>query len=380
MKPNLFANHHVRATTLGFVVASLAGAGSIVAQQAAPVAPGPVIPGLPSAPVPPATAPVAPAPAVKVAPVPAPKPPPVPGISLTPSEMPPLALTRNLLDEELSANPQAAAKTYEAMIASFDQQRETAAQAIFRLGESYRRMGRVDEARAMYARILREFVDFPDLAKMSQRILTENAPTQPRGSLDLTTAAPNPAEEDLIRQEITLLEKELADNESLIKSGLASASSGLSLKREILQLKQRLARSRPQDWPTPTAPPLSARSNELKLTRPARAADTISDPQQLEVEIKDIESQIRLLTGNVPPQNMSTQIIKDPRFADLKAKLEATVLDASGTEGSDKAVASARDRLAKWMQEIYLPELESTLAVKKARLEALEKRSELRGR
>jgi TolA-binding protein len=91
---------------------------------------------------------------------------------------PAAALTRNMLDEELSSNPQAAAKTYEAMIANFDQQRETAAQSIFRLGELYRKTGRIDEARSLYARILREFVDFPDLVKLSQRLLTENAPAQ----------------------------------------------------------------------------------------------------------------------------------------------------------------------------------------------------------
>jgi hypothetical protein len=282
-----------------------------------------------------------------------------------------------MLDEELNSNPQAAAKNYEAMIAGFDQQRETAAQAIFRLGESYRRMGRIDEARLLYARILREFVDFPDLAKLSQRILTENAPTQPRGKYDSSAAAPNPAEEDLIRQELALLEQELAENDARVQAGLASSNSGLSVKREILQLKQRLARARTEEWPAPTLTPQSSAALSSS-SQTYRGPDIPSDPGRLKAATKDLENQIALLSENVQPETLSTQVIKDPRFADLKSVYEKRLLSSSGDEESEKARALAKERLTKWIHDVYLPELKSTLDFNRARLDALEKQSEKR--
>ena len=54
-------------------------------------------------------------------------------------------------------------------MSGFDQQRSAAAQAIFRLAEVYRRSGRNEEARTLHGRILREFVDFPELAQSSLR-------------------------------------------------------------------------------------------------------------------------------------------------------------------------------------------------------------------
>jgi tetratricopeptide (TPR) repeat protein len=415
MNSNLFVNYYVRAISLGLVAACITGNGNLRAQQAPPVAPSPVPPAVPAveptAVDPPrrVTPPVAPVFGVSPAPVapveqpipkPAPLPPPtIPGpaygeggsarggssrlgppSAMRPSPGAPItALTRNILDEELNADPQAAAKNYEAMIANFDQQRESAAQAIFRLGESYRKMGRIEEARSMYARILREFVDFPDLAKLSQRMLSENAPTQTGRSIAYTAEAPNPAEQDLMRQELALLEKELADTESLVKSGLAGQNSGLSLKREILQLKQRLARTRTQEWPAPV--PVESRSNQVSASGFRAYADiSSSDPGRLKDEIRDIESQIELLSGKVQPETLSTKVIKDPRFAELKSDYERRLLNATGDAESEKDRAPAQERLKKWIQEIYLPELESTLAIKNGSLKALEKRSELRRR
>jgi hypothetical protein len=56
-------------------------------------------------------------------------------------------------------------------IRAFDSQRATAANAVFRLGELYRNFGRANEAKVQYARILREFTDFPDLVQISQKML-----------------------------------------------------------------------------------------------------------------------------------------------------------------------------------------------------------------
>jgi TolA-binding protein len=78
------------------------------------------------------------------------------------------------VDLDVNADPKNAALQYQNFIAGFDSQREAAAHAVFGLGEAYRKLGRMEEARAQYARILREFVDFPDLARQSQKLLAEN--------------------------------------------------------------------------------------------------------------------------------------------------------------------------------------------------------------
>lgn len=396
MKPNLLSNRvGVRVISLGLIAASITGAGIILAQQPAPVAPAPAAaPPADSAPPPvepprrtvQPPAPIAPSPIMPAPPTTS-KPPPQP--VPVPSDSPfgrggnryhdARTLTRGMLDEQMILDPQTAAKKYEEMVSDFDQQRETAAQAILRLGESYRRMKRFDEARAMYARILREFVDFPDLAKISQRLLTENAPTQPRGSIDVTATPSNPMEEDLIRQELALLEKQLEENEALIKTGQASSSSGFSLQREILQLKQRLARAR-TDWPTRTPAELPTPKASTSQSRTGRAAGSLSDLDHLQMEVRDLKTQLSLLSKHQQPDTISTQIINDPRFAELKANYELKLLDGSDDEASKKALAGARDRLLKWIHQIYLPELENTLAIKTARLEELEKRAEPRTR
>ncbi len=182
------------------------------------------------------------------------------------------------LDEEVSANPQDAAHRYEAIIAGFDSQRAAAAQAVFRLGESYRRMGRVDEARVQFARILREFVDFPELAALSQQQLTQALPRPQPGSVygtppvyfggseaggsppaggmasgyapvtpriapapsDEAAAAVREEERALLQEEIGLLEEALSDVSQQFMSGVASRSDVLSVQREILQLKRQL--------------------------------------------------------------------------------------------------------------------------------------------
>lgn len=394
MKPKLLANHNVGATVLRLVAVVITSTGITLGQQPPPVAPAPVSPPGPVAPVPPVTTPRAgsapPAALPPPVPVPAPVPPlPAPAIQppLSPSAgLPPLpdtpvrTLTRTILDDELNADPQAGAKNYETIISNFDRQREAAAQAIFRLGESYRRMGRIEEARSMYARILREFVDFPDLAKLSQQLLANNAPTQVRESVAWTTTAPNPAEEAFIREELKLLEEQLANAKALTETGQAPTSSLLPIKREILQLRQRLARAQAQDGPPPTAAITGIGGGTVSAPKSYRRADSQNEPDRLKTETRELETQIALISGRTPPEAMSTQVIKDPRFVELKNDYEKRFLSASNDKDSIEALANARERLAKWIREIYLPELESTLVIKRAQLEEIVKRSELEQR
>ena len=76
-----------------------------------------------------------------------------------------------LLSEEGEGDLAAAAAAYRQTIQAFDRQRAEAANAIFRLGEVYRKMGALQEAKVQYARILREFPDMVRLTELSHNLL-----------------------------------------------------------------------------------------------------------------------------------------------------------------------------------------------------------------
>lgn len=168
-------------------------------------------------------------------------------------------LANTIINEEVLGSPEDAVRHYEAVLAAFDSQRANAAQAVFRLGESYRKLGRPEEARIQYARILREFVDFPDLAALSQQQLAQGLPRQQAGiantvfgnptpTVDVTdltrtrAAAARVAQEEraLLHEEIALLEEQMAQTQSLIEQGTVPTTSLVPLQREILQLKRQL--------------------------------------------------------------------------------------------------------------------------------------------
>lgn len=74
-------------------------------------------------------------------------------------------LQKGLLEEEAQHNLPAAIEEYKAVIAEADQQRRLAATAVYRLAESYRKLGRTDEAAAMYERLRRDFSDQTQLVE-----------------------------------------------------------------------------------------------------------------------------------------------------------------------------------------------------------------------
>jgi len=77
------------------------------------------------------------------------------------------AYADGLFAEERDQDYAKAAEHYQTVIQAFDDQRNEAANAIFRLAECLRKLNRHEEAKVKYARILREFPDFVELTKQS---------------------------------------------------------------------------------------------------------------------------------------------------------------------------------------------------------------------
>jgi hypothetical protein len=85
-------------------------------------------------------------------------------------------LQKGLFEEEANHNLAAAIRDYQAAIDGFDQDRQLAATAVFRLGECLRKEGKTNEANVQYARILRDFADQTNLAGLSRDYLGPKAP------------------------------------------------------------------------------------------------------------------------------------------------------------------------------------------------------------
>lgn len=71
------------------------------------------------------------------------------------------------LTEEGEGNLQQALEEYQRVIAEFDRLRPMAADALVRIAEINRKLGKVDEAGVAYARVLREFTDHAELAALA---------------------------------------------------------------------------------------------------------------------------------------------------------------------------------------------------------------------
>src|SRR6266581_9020014 len=73
-----------------------------------------------------------------------------------------------LLEEEANHHLEAAILNYQQAVAYLVTNRQMLATAVFRMGECYRKQGKLNEARMQYRRILRDFPDQVDLAHLSQ--------------------------------------------------------------------------------------------------------------------------------------------------------------------------------------------------------------------
>lgn len=121
-----------------------------------------------------------------------------------------------LYTEEVTRDPEAAAKQYEALLSKHDAQRAFAASALFRLAEVRRKQDRKDEAIALYQRLLREF----PAAEAEGKLASENL-----AAMGEKVPAAEIVAEDEETMEIQRLEKLMATSPDRVLnfSGLVAA-------------------------------------------------------------------------------------------------------------------------------------------------------------
>jgi hypothetical protein len=81
-----------------------------------------------------------------------------------------------LWQDEFNGNPEVALHDYQALVDRYDAQRRRAVEDLLKLGELEHAKGRSNAARACFARILREFVDFPQFTDAARQYLAVSRP------------------------------------------------------------------------------------------------------------------------------------------------------------------------------------------------------------
>lgn len=88
------------------------------------------------------------------------------------------ALRKGVVQEESNQNLDAAIQAYQSVLTQFGEDRKTAATALFRLAECYRKQGKNDLAAAAYSRVVQEFADQTKLAEQSRTVLAQTFKVQ----------------------------------------------------------------------------------------------------------------------------------------------------------------------------------------------------------
>jgi ankyrin repeat protein len=142
-------------------------------------------------------------------------------------------LQRGLIEEEANRDFPAAIEAYEQVLAKFEQHRQIAATALFRLGECYRKLGRTEEAAAAFEQLLGQFNDQELLVKLARQNLQLLRPDTPALLAETPAAQPDP---ELV--EIQQIERTIRNNPDFIN---APGEGGLTpLHRAARDGKSRL--------------------------------------------------------------------------------------------------------------------------------------------
>jgi ankyrin repeat protein len=147
-------------------------------------------------------------------------------------------LQQGMFEEQANRNLDAAIATYESLATQFDQDRQLAATAVFRLGECYRALGRSPEAAAQYQRVIRDFSDQTILITLSRQNLAGMglAPATGRAGTGAASGeVPVSAEATALATQISGIEKLAADPEEQARAVLAIFPDD-ELKKMLLYL------------------------------------------------------------------------------------------------------------------------------------------------
>jgi tetratricopeptide (TPR) repeat protein len=150
------------------------------------------------------------------------------------------SLRKGIVEEESKHNLNAAIQDYQAALTQFDEARTTAATALFRMAECYRREGKNDEAIAAYKRVVQEFADQSKLAEQSRAVLSGAYHVAEPFSSPVADQARQQYRQTLV-EEVSLRQQALARYQQLRRSDVIPAQEVEAARMALLEAQGRLA-------------------------------------------------------------------------------------------------------------------------------------------
>jgi len=155
-------------------------------------------------------------------------------------------LRKGVVEEEKNQNLYAAIQAYQSVLSQFDQDRQTAATALFRLAECYRKQGKNDQAIAAYKRVASEFQDQTKLAEQSRTVLAQTFKAQTDQAAGATDPRPSTVlarrrYRDLTLAQIKDVQAQLAWEQKKFELGAGTQLPILQVQAKLKELQGELA-------------------------------------------------------------------------------------------------------------------------------------------
>jgi hypothetical protein len=147
-------------------------------------------------------------------------------------------LRQGVAAEETGRNPDDALSIYQSVLAQYDAERKTAATALFRLAETYRKQGKKEQAQAAYARVVQEFADQTKLAALS-RAQVPKAKSEPPAPAR-SAAEARQEYRQLLLEEIKFSEQDAKSMKLKYELGAESQQSVVTSQQQLNEAKLRL--------------------------------------------------------------------------------------------------------------------------------------------
>ncbi|MCX6537419.1 MAG: tetratricopeptide repeat protein [Acidobacteria bacterium] len=271
-------------------------------------------------------------------------------------------LRKGIVQEEVNQNLPKAIEAYQAIVAQFDEERKTAAAALYRLAECSRKAGKREQALAAYQRVVREFSDQAALVESSRKQLTtvfgqSNVTGAPVARPQAGSIESRERTRDSLQREKAVLEERFVALEQRIKAGVVSRESPehLKLRQRIEQLKQQLdvtgasqlASDRPQVAKERPMGSLEETRIEMEAAerRLAEFQARVERGQPFSGDIRDLQTQYQILKLRHEEQLKLRQ-------ANISAEQEAQLMTQRMMKSVQAEIMLLQERMAAIQKKI----------------------------
>jgi tetratricopeptide (TPR) repeat protein len=242
-------------------------------------------------------------------------------------------LRKGIVQEEVNQNLTKAIEAYQAIVAQFDEERRTAASALYRLAECSRKAGKREQALAAYQRVVREFPDQASLVDSSRRQLTSAF-----GLSNVTGArVVAPAEGSASSRERAIVnsqrEKESIEKWQLIPERRISAREWSSTSPEETKIQMEALRERIAEAQKLVERSLLSPSDIRDLQTQYQAATLRYEEQVKKREAeKKAEQEARLVTERMMKSVEAEILLLRERMSAIQKKIEVGMTSTDDPE------------------------------------------------